>query len=217
MSVVSSRKPRFAAATASYLNAGLWGSRFVGDCEVATNGEQVWLKGHRIPIWLAIARVISYVGFFPVGFYAGFLVADTVLGHRGYPPYYYLSAALLTFLLVVLGLWGAGIWKEKLGAYEAVSWPVSEARAAGGQRGHRAQRKRAVWAFLNTFVNVNGLIQIEVPIGPGGKPRRLILSARDTESGALMSVLAGVYYGRVGPTGLDMPERPHDPWGWSRN
>ena len=29
--------------------------------------------------------------------------------------------------------------------------------------------------FLNTFVNVNGLVQINVPIGPGGKPRRLIL------------------------------------------
>jgi hypothetical protein len=216
MSVVSSRKPRFIGATASYLNAGPWGSRFVGDCEIATNGDQVWVKGRRVPVWMAWARVVSYVGFFPVGFYTGFLVADTLLGHRGYPPYYYLASSLLMFLLVVLGMWGAGIWHESLGAYEAVSWPVSKARSLGQSRGEGTARRRALWKVMNTFVNVNDLVQIEIPIGPGGKPRRLVLRTRDTQSSSLVSVLSGIYYGQVSNTMLEMPERP-DPWGWSRN
>ena len=49
-------------------------------------------------------------------------------GNWGYPPYYYLISLLLTFLLVVLGLWGAGIWAESLGSYESVSWPAAEGR-----------------------------------------------------------------------------------------
>ncbi|NLE10269.1 MAG: hypothetical protein GX630_02080 [Actinobacteria bacterium] len=218
MSIVSSRKPRFIGATASYLNAGLWGSRFVGDCEVATNGEQVWLKGRRIPVWMVWARVLSFVGFFPVGFYAGFLVADTMQGHRGYPPYYYLAAALLTFLLVVIGMWGSGIWHQKVGEYEAVSWPVSAARAIKRPDDKKAIRRRAIWLFLNTFVNMNHLIQVEVPIGRGGKPRRLILSARNTEKSSLTSVLSGAYYGqgKMSPLMFEMPDNP-DPWGWGRN
>ena len=56
-----------------------------------------------------LARFGSYLAFFPVGLYTGFMLGETVLGHRGYPPYYYLASMLLTFLLVVLGFWGSGI------------------------------------------------------------------------------------------------------------
>jgi hypothetical protein len=86
MSLGSSRKPRCVGAMATYLNAGLWGSRFVGDCEVSTNGEMIWVKGHRVPVWMAWARVASYVAFLPVGFFSGVLLGETLLGHRGYPP-----------------------------------------------------------------------------------------------------------------------------------
>jgi hypothetical protein len=216
MSVVSSRRPRFVGATASYLNAGPWGSRFVGDCEIATNGDQVWVKGRRVPVWMAWARVVSYVGFFPVGFYTGFMVADTVLGHRGYPPYYYLASTLLMFLLVVLGMWGAGIWHESLGTYEAVSWPVSKTRSLGQPRGGGATTRRALWKVLNRFFNVNHLVQIEIPIGPGGKPRRLILTTRGTQPNSLVSVLSGTYYGQVSHAMLEASDSA-DPWGWSRN
>ena len=124
MEVVSARKPRRVCATASYLNAGLWGSRFVGECELATNGERVWLKGRRVPVWMTLARVFGYLAFLPVGLYTGFLLGETLLGHWGYPPYYYLASALLTFLLVVLGLWGAGIWNKEVSSYESVVWQV---------------------------------------------------------------------------------------------
>jgi hypothetical protein len=46
---------------------------------------------------------------------------------------------------------------------------------------------------MNTFLNVGGSIQVEVPIGPDGKPRRLVFKARDAESKSLISVLSGVY------------------------
>ncbi len=126
MAVTSGRKPRCVGAIATYLNAGLWGSRFIGDCEVSTNGERVWLKGRRVPAWVSLMRVICFVAFIPVGFYAGWILGETLIGHWGYPPDYYLASALLTFLLVVLGMWGAGIWTDSMSSYEVVSWPASK-------------------------------------------------------------------------------------------
>jgi hypothetical protein len=215
MEVASSRKPRRVCATATYLNAGLWGSRFVGDCEIATNGEKVWLTGHRIPLWVTLARVFSFVAFLPVGLYTGWLLGETLLGHRGYPPYYYLASALLTFLLVTLGMWGAGIWNRQLGSFDAVVWSVGQ---ADKPRRGGAARERSLWHFMNTAVHVDGSIQLEIPVGPNGKPRRLVLKARGVDAATLVSVLSGVYYGQTSQDPFDMSRLPHsDHWTWSRN
>jgi hypothetical protein len=217
MSFGSVRKPRCIGAMATYLNAGLWGSRFVGDCEVSTNGERVWLKGYRVPPWVAIVRVISFVAFLPVGFYTGLIFGQTMVGHWGYPPYYYLISMLLTFLLVVLGLWGAGIWTESLGSYESVSWPAAEGRIVVKGAG-AIRRRRSLWLAANRLVSVNDLVQVQVPVGRGGKPRRLILKASDAEAGSLKLVLAGVYYGQThAEPSFDSPDGWHDPWRGSRN
>jgi hypothetical protein len=214
MDIAAGRKPRRVCATATYLNAGLWGSRFVGDCELATNGDKVWLKGHRVPVWMTMARVFGYMAFLPVGLYTGVLLGETLLGHRGYPPYYYLASALLTFLLVVLGLWGAGIWNTEVSSYESVAWPVlrgSVVRVNGASAGNRS----GLWGFMNKFVHFDGSIQIEVPIGPGGKPRRLVLKTRGVDAATLMSVLSGVYYGQANLQSFDGAGK--DPWDGSRN
>jgi hypothetical protein len=213
MSSAPVRKPRCVAATATYLNAGLWGSRFVGDCEISTNGERVWLKGRRVPAWVAWVRVISYVAFLPVGFYTGVMLGQTLVGHWGYPPYYYLASALLTFLLVVLGLWGADIWTDSLSSYKVVSWPVSGGRASSHAFGRGAAPGDTVWTVMNTLVNFTGLAQVQIPIGRNGKPRRLILKARDAEAHKVMLVLSGVYQS---PPGRETAEAA-DPWAWSRN
>lgn len=214
MQVASSRKPRRVRATATYLNAGLWGSRFIGDCEIATNGEKVWLTGYRVPFRVALARVFSFVAFLPVGLYAGWLTGDTIMGHRGYPPYYYLASALLAFLLVTLGMWGAGIWNRELSSYDVVVWPVGAAR-----RSTRigSGRQRSFWQFMNSLVSMSGSIQIEIPVGPNGKPRRLVLKARDVDAATLVSVLSGLYYGQGNddPFGLAQQPRPES-WSWSR-
>lgn len=214
MQVASSRMPRRVRARATYLNAGLWGSRFIGDCEIATNGEKVWLTGHRVPVRVTVARVFSFVAFLPVGLYAGWLVGDTIMGHRGYPPYYYLASALLTLLLVTLGMWGAGIWNRELGSYDVVVWPVGAAKRSAGIA---SGRQRSLWQFMNSFVHVSGSIQIEIPVGPNGKPRRLVLKARDVDAATLVSVLSGLSYGRANddPFGLAQPPRSED-WDWSR-
>jgi hypothetical protein len=214
MPSVSGRKPRCVAATATYLNAGLWGSRFIGDCEISTNGDRVWLKGSRVPVWVAWVRVISYVAFLPVGFYTGVVFGQTLVGHWGYPPYYYLASALLTFLLVVLGLWGADIWTDSLSSYEVVSWPASAAlHSTTTSRG--ASQGDTVWGVMNTLVNFTGLTQVEIPIGRDGKPRRLVLKARDAEAHKVMLVLAGVCQTPAGREAAE-PQGP-DPWAWSRN
>jgi hypothetical protein len=212
----TTRKPRSIGATASYLNAGLWGSRFVGNCEIVTNGERVWVTGTRIPVWMTLARVASFVAFLPVGFYTGVMVGETVLGHRGYPPYYYLMSALLTFLLIVLGMWGSGIWHESLGSDDTVSWPAPKGRSLMEAYGEDQTRGHGVWSFLNKFFNVTGSVQIHVPIGPGGKPRRLVLKTKDTGVYSLMSVLSGAYYGQTSQEAIQMA-RGGDPWGWTRN
>lgn len=215
MEAASGRKPRRVCATATYLNAGLWGSRFIGDCEIATNGEKVWLTGHRIPLWVTLARVLSFAAFLPVGLYTGWLLGETLLGHRGYPPYYYLASSLLTFLLVTLGLWGAGIWNQQLSSFDAVVWTAGAGRM---QRHGGDGRQRSLWQFLNTSVHVDGSIQLEVPTGPKGKPRRLVLKARGVDVATLVSVLSGVYYGQAGENPVDMSEMPRsDGWTWSRN
>ncbi len=215
MEIAAGRRPRKVCATASYLNAGLFGSRFVGECELATNGEKVWLKGHRVPVWMTLARVFGYTAFLPVGLYTGVLLGETLLGHRGYPPYYYLASALLTFLLVVLGLWGAGIWNKEVSSYESVVWAVPR-RQMMTVESLPPEKRRAFWGFMNTFVHFDGAIQIEVPIGPGGKPRRLVLRTKGVDAATLMSVLSGVYYGQASQQVSEMPGKP-DPWNWSRD
>ena len=216
MPVTSGRKPRCVGAIATYLNAGMWGSRFVGDCEISTNGERVWLKGRRVPAWVSLMRVVCFVAFIPVGFYAGWILGETLVGHWGYPPYYYLASALLTFLLVVLGMWGAGIWTNSMSSYEVVSWPASKGRPLPQGTGRSATQGDTVWAVMNTLVSVNGLTQVNIPVGPGGKPRRLVLKARDTEANTLMMVLSGAYYGEVSRDLSDTSGQA-DPWSWSRN
>jgi hypothetical protein len=213
VSLMSARKPRSVDAMATYLNAGLWGSRFVGDCQVSTNGETVWLRGRRLPLWVAWVRVASHVVFVPAGFAAGVMLGETLVGHWGYPPYYYLISALLTFLLVVLGLWGAGIWTENLTSYDAVSWPASHGRSLNPAFGRSATKGRRLWTLSNKFVTVTGLVQMQIPIGPCGKPRRLVLKLRDKEAYSVKLVLSGVYYGKGRFEELEVD----DPWGWRRN
>lgn len=215
MEAVSGRRLRRVCATASYLNAGLWGSRFVGECELATNGEKVWLKGRRVPVWMTLARVFGYTAFLPVGLYTGVLLGETLLGHRGYPPYYYLASALMTFLLVVLGLWGAGIWNSEVSSYESVVWPVAKGSTMSLSAMPIGKRK-AFWGFMNTFVHFDGAIQIEVPIGPGGKPRRLVLKTKGVDAATVMSVLSGVYYGQMNQQRAQEQPGGSDQWDWSR-
>jgi hypothetical protein len=195
MSFVTGRRARCVSATATHLNAGLWGSRFVGDCQIGTNGETVWLRGHRVPGWVAWTRVISSVVFVPVGFAVGVVLAETMVGRWGYPPYYYLASVLLTFLLVVLGMWGAGIWTESLSSYETVSWPAPKERSGNHLSGSGVGESHRMWSTMNTLVSVTGLIQVEVPIGPGGIPRRLVLKVQGNETRSVMMVLSGAYYG----------------------
>jgi hypothetical protein len=192
MSFASGRRPRCVTAMATHLNAGIWGSRFVGDCQIGTNGETIWLRGRRVRRWVAWSRVVSSVVFIPVGFYTGVVLAETMVGRWGYPPYYYLASALLTFLLVVLGTWGAGIWAESLSSYETVSWPVPN----GGAGYDQFEGRRSLWSTMNTLVTVSGLIQVEVPIGPNGIPRRLVLRVQGNEADSVLMVLQGAYYGQ---------------------
>jgi hypothetical protein len=197
MSFASGRKPRCVMAMATHLNAGICGSRFVGDCQIGTNGETIWLRGRRVPAWVSWMRVISCAVFVPVGFVAGVVLAETVVGHWGYPPYYYLASALLTFLLVVLGTWGAGIWTDSLSTYVTVSWPAPKGRCADNGPGGGASGATKLWSVSNKLISPSGLIQAEVPIGPGGTPRRLVLKVRGNEARSLTMVLSGSYYGQA--------------------
>jgi hypothetical protein len=194
----SGRRPRCVMAMATHLNAGIWGSRFVGDCQIGTNGETIWLRGRRVPAWVSWMRVISCAVFLPVGLVSGVVLSETLIGHWGYPPYYYLASALLTFLLVVLGTWGAGIWTESLSSYVTVSWPAPRVLSAAKGPGGGTIGASKLWALSNRFVSPVGLIQAEVPIGPGGAPRRLVLRVQGNEAHSLSMVLSGSYYGQVG-------------------
>jgi hypothetical protein len=192
------------------------GSRFVGTCEIVTNGERVWVTGIRVPVWVMLARVCSYIAFLPVGFATGVLLGETLLGHRGYPPYYYLLSLLMTFLLVVLGMWGAGIWNRSLGSYDTVSWPAPKGRSLLQARAKESDSRRALWPVMNKFYSTSGQIQVEIPIGPGGKPRRLVLRTQDTGAYSVISVLSGAYYGQTSRDAVEAM-RSADPWRWSRN
>jgi hypothetical protein len=146
-------------------------------------------------MWVACVRVLSSAVFVPVGFYAGVVLGQTLVGHWGYPPYYYLASALLTFLLVVIGTWGAGIWTESLSSYETVSWKATAGGPSGGGRGLGLLGGK-LWSLSNRLVGATGMIQVEVPIGPGGAPRRLVLQAEGGEARLLALVLGGTYYGQ---------------------
>jgi hypothetical protein len=197
MSVVAARRPRCIGAMATHLNAGLWGSRFVGECQIGTNGETVWVRGWRVPVWVSWVRMISCAVFVPVGFYAGVVLGETLVGHWGYPPYYYLASALLTFLLVVIGTWGAGIWTETLSTYQTLAWKVPKGVNIAGLAGVGAAGGTKLWNISNRLFSVTGLVQVHVPIGPGGAPRRLVLKAYNGDARTVELVLSGVYYGQT--------------------
>ena len=76
-------------------------------------------------------------------------------------------------------------------------------------------KRKAFWGFMNTFVHFDSAIQIEVPIGPGGKPRRLVLKTKGVDAATVMSVLSGVYYGQMSQKASEPAGSP-DQWTWSR-
>jgi len=210
------RRPRRIRATATHLNAGPWGSRFVGECEIVTNGERVWVMGPRVPVWVACARVFGYVGLIPAAFGAGVVLVETLLGRRGYPPYYHLAAALLTFLLVIIGLWMAGIWSRDLGTFDTVSWPVAKSTTPVQTKDKGRTWWTVSWADMKRFFNMTGLLEVEVPVGPGGRSRRLILKSRGTGAHSVAAVLSGDCRSRPGPEAGEEPSEL-DNWGWSRH
>lgn len=76
--------------------------------------------------------------------------------------------------------------------------PAPKVLSAAKGPGGGAFGASKLWTLSNKFVSPTGLIQAEVPIGPGGAPRRLVLKVQGNEARSLSMVLSGSYYGQAG-------------------
>ena len=92
---------------ATYINAGLRGSRFIGNCEVSTEEGTVRLTGHRMPLGLVWVRSICYVLFVPWVLFTLPAIAITVTRPDGW--WYIAAIDGCLFLVIAVGLGGVDI------------------------------------------------------------------------------------------------------------
>jgi hypothetical protein len=176
-------------ARATYINAGLRGSRFIGDCEVIASDGIVRLSGHRMSMAHSWIRSICYVLFVPRVLIAFSTFGFVAAGENGWP--YAVAVTAGMFLLIAVGLGGVDIWNTYRGPEEAVSWRSVE--------GVRLQRTYDQTASLGgtgtTLVYRHALercvVKLRAPIGPNGKLRLVALRSEPQQVGVLEWILSG--------------------------
>jgi hypothetical protein len=182
--------PWFSRAYATYINAGLRASHFVGPCEVGTDGRRVWLKGKRVPLWVSGVRAVCYVLFAPLGFFTFMMLSDWVVGKK-VEALYLGGPAVPTLVLVSVLMAGGDRWAARQARDDSVSWP-----ATARSELQRTRVRKSIVDHLRPFSEANPagprcLVRGKVPLGPHGRLRRIALLAPETEGESLLRTLSG--------------------------
>ncbi|MBU2600740.1 MAG: hypothetical protein KKA32_01010 [Actinobacteria bacterium] len=178
-------------AYATYLNAGLRGSRFMGACKLGCADGQVWLTGHRMPIPLIYVRALCYVVFVPWVFLTMGAMGAVFVREPGWS--YLVAVALALFIFIAVGLGGGDIWATHRGPIETVCWAPCSATPLR----HKFDRTASAGPLAPTvavrLVGGRSVTELRVPVGPRGKLRLLALRTSLEERDAPARVLGGAH------------------------
>jgi hypothetical protein len=166
-------------AYATYVNAGLRGSRFMGACEVAGSSGVVRLTGHRMPVWLTRVRAVCYVLFVPWVFVT---IAAIGAVYDRYPGWsWVLAVAAPLTAAILLGIGVGDLWVTYRGPVETVTWRAAEATPLAFGRD----------TTRGPGIVIDEVVKVRAPIGPQGERRLLVLRTPMINAEALVQVFAG--------------------------
>ncbi len=165
---------------ATYVNAGLRGSRFMGTCEVFGSDGEVSVTGHRMPLWLVRVRALCYVLFVPWIFVT--LASVMAVSERFDGWLWVLAIEVPLTLAVFLGIGVGDIWVVRRGPVETVTWRASQASTPRyGRDSTQGAVPMVAWE----------IVSVRAPIGPAGKSRVLTLRAAMLDDQTLVESLKG--------------------------
>ena len=175
---------------ATYINAGLRGSRFIGNCEVSTEEGTVRLTGHRMPLGLVWVRSICHVLFVPWVLFTLPAIAITVTRLDGW--WYIAAIDVCLFLVIAVGLGGVDIWTTYRGPQETVNWHPEEASPLKHTFDQTASVGPILPSLAYRFAKGQCVTKLRVPIGPNEKLKLLALRTEPHELDVLALGLSGV-------------------------
>jgi hypothetical protein len=177
-------------AYATYINAGLRGSRFMGECEVSSSSGTVRLIGRRMPIAQVRFRAFCYVLFVP---WALMLLGTIVMvaGHdQGWPIFVAIEA--VGFLVIAVGMGVGDVWVAHRGQRDTVEWLPSQATSP--QQAFDSTKALTGVADTLAYRYASGkcVVKLRAPIGPRGKLRLVALRCDPGEVESLQRILSGL-------------------------
>ena len=174
---------------ATYLNAGIRGSRFMGACDLRCADGEVTLTGRRMPMRLVWMRAFGYVLFAP-WFVATFATIGFVAERFEGWGYFLLFTSVLT--VYVFGSIGvADLWATYRAPVETVRWRVDQARSVKRTRDSTVSAPGLIPTLIVRAEAGKCILQLRVPVGPNGALRRLTLRARLNEMESLAAAMTG--------------------------
>jgi hypothetical protein len=174
---------------ATHQNAGLLGSRFVGECEIGTDEGEVWLTGHRMPVALVRARALCDVLLVPWIFIA--IAATVATVDRDPISPYLVAATIALFAMVAAVLVGGDLWAARRARIETVSWRPEEATAPRPAVDQTASFGALGSSLLARATAGRCVTQVRAPIGPDGSRVRVVLRSELSERHAVAQILSG--------------------------
>ncbi len=176
-------------AYATYINAGLRGSRFMGDCEISSSKGVVRLTGRRMSMAQAWVRAFCYVLFVPWAL----LLLGTIGMVAGDAPGWPLFVAIeaVGFVVIAAGLGVGDIWVARRGRTESVDWRASEATTPERKVDSAKSLTGIADSLAYRYASGKQVLKMRVPIGPNGKLRLLALRCEPRELENVEWLLAG--------------------------
>ena len=176
-------------AYATYINAGVRGSRFMGDCEVSAPESIVQLTGRRMPKAQVWVRAFCYVIFVPWALMLLGVIAMVAARENGWPIFVMIEAA--GFLVIAIGLGAGDIWAAKRGPMETVQWRPALATTPKRTLDGTVSATGVADTLAYRYAKGKCVVRLRAPIGPGGRLRLLALRTELYEQETLARVLSG--------------------------
>jgi hypothetical protein len=180
---------------ATYINAGLRGSRFMGASDISSSEGVVRLTGRRMSMAQAWVRTFCYVIFVPWAL----LLLGTIGMVAGDAPNWPLFVVIeaVGFVVIAVGLGVGDIWVARRGRSESVDWRASDATTPERKVDSTKSLTGIADSLAYRYASGKHVLKMRVPIGPNGKLRLLALRCESHEVDTIEWLLTGSGGGAV--------------------